>query len=267
MRSDADDAVLTERRGPVFITVINRPAVLNAINPTVSAGLRAAFIAFRDDSSLLAAVLTGSGERAFSTGNDLRELHEAQARGDNNVSAALSAVPFGGITRDYDCTKPIIAAINGYCLAGGLELALCCDIRIAGSGSQFGFPEVSRGLVPGAGGTQRLPRVVGPASALEMILTGARFDAPWALSRGLVNEVVAPLAVVPRALEIAELIAKNAPVATQLSKRAVTTSTDLSLDEGLALERTLSRQALGTWDAEEGPRAFAEKRAPTFRGK
>jgi enoyl-CoA hydratase/carnithine racemase len=100
-----------------------------------------------------------------------------------------------------------------------------------------------------------------------MILTGARFDAPWALSRGLVNEVVSPSAVMPRALEIAELIARNAPVATQLSKRAVTASTDLALDEGLALERALSRQALGTWDAEEGPRAFAEKRAPKFRGK
>jgi enoyl-CoA hydratase/carnithine racemase len=172
IESSSGDLVSTERVGEILVVTINRPTVLNAINPTVSSLLLKAFTGFRDDATLKVAVLTGAGGRAFSTGNDLRAIHEAQNASTNQVSAAASELPFAGITRDYDSGKVIIAAINGYCLAGGLELALACDIRIAGTGALFGFPEVSRGLVPGAGGTQRLPRIIGSGPALEMILTG-----------------------------------------------------------------------------------------------
>lgn len=262
-----EPGVLAERRGRVLVVTINRPAVLNAIDPGVSALLRRIFCEFRDDAGLTAAVLTGAGARAFSTGNDLSALTAAQRAGRNTVSAATSDVPFAGITRDFDAGKVIVAAVNGYCLAGGLELALACDIRIAGTNAVFGLPEVTRGLVPGAGATQRLPRLIGVGPALEMISTGAHFDAAWALHRGLVNKVVPPEDVVAAAVEVANAIDRNGPVAVRLARRAVIEGLDLRVEDGLALERDLSRQALATWDAQEGPRAFVEKRPPRFRGE
>ena len=173
---------------------------------------------FRTNDELWVAILTGGGGRAFSTGNDLRAMSNAQASGKNTVSAAFSPTPFGGITRDFVCWKPIIAAIRGYCLAGGLEVALACDFRIASDDSKFGMPEVSRGLVAGGSGTQRLARIVGLPAALEILLTGKRVDAAWALAKNLVNEVVPGDQVLTRARQLAEQISENGPIAVEADK-------------------------------------------------
>ena len=161
----------------------------------------------------------------------------------------------------------MIAAIRGYCLAGGLEIALACDIRIASADAKFGMPEVTRGLVAGAGGTQRLARVVGLPAALELLLSGKYVDAAWASSRQLVNEVVPSENVLSRAREVAQQISENGPVAVRLTKQAILSGLDLTLAEGIVLERSLSAEALGTADAVEGPKAFVEKRRPQFQGR
>ena len=265
--SENKSKVLTERRGRVFEVTINRPESMNAIDPETSDLLRRAFEVFRSDDELWVSILTGAGAKAFSTGNDLRAMSRAQASGKNTVSAAFSPIPFGGITRDFVCWKPMIAAIRGYCLAGGLELALACDIRIAAADAKFGMPEVTRGLVAGAGGTQRLSRTVGLPAALELLLSGKYVDAAWASSRQLVNEVVPSEDVLTRAREVADQISGNGPIAVRLTKQAILSGLDLTLAEGIALERSLSAEALGTADAMEGPKAFVEKRRPQFQGR
>jgi enoyl-CoA hydratase/carnithine racemase len=265
--TEISNKVLTERRGRVLEVTINRPDVMNAIDPETSLSLRREFEAFRTDDELWVAILTGGGGRAFSTGNDLRAMSNAQASGKNTVSAAFSPTPFGGITRDFVCWKPIIAAVRGYCLAGGLEVALSCDFRIASDDSKFGMPEVSRGLVAGASGTQRLARIVGLPAALEILLTGKRVDAAWALAKNLVNEVVPGDQVLTRARQLADQISENGPIAVRLTKQAIISGLDLTLQEGIALERSLSAEALSTADSVEGPKAFVEKRKPQFQGR
>ena len=168
----------------------------------------------------LGGILTGAGERAFSAGNDLVAMSQMQQQGSNAVSAAYSRAPFGGITRGFECWKPIIAAINGHCLAGGLEIALSCDMRIAAEHATFGLPEVTRAIIPGAGGTQRLPRAIPFGLALELILTGGRFDVHWAYRYGLVNHVVPADQVMPKAIAMAEEICENGPLAVRLAKEA-----------------------------------------------
>ncbi|MDE3094879.1 MAG: enoyl-CoA hydratase/isomerase family protein [Chloroflexota bacterium] len=236
---------------------------MNAIDPATSAELLRAFEAFRDDDALWAAVLTGAGDRAFSAGADLVAMAAASARGE----APDLRVPFGGITRKFDCWKPIVAAINGHCLAGGLELALCCDIRIAAGHAQFGLPEVTRAIIPGAGGTQRLLRAIPSAAAMQLLLTGGRFDAQWALRVGLVSEVVAADRLLPRALEIADEICRNGPLAVRAAKEAALRGRETTIEEGLRIENEKGREVIATADAREGPRAFAEKRAPRYEGR
>lgn len=255
--------VLYETRGRVASITINRPDRMNAIDPATSAELLRAFEAFRDDDALWAAVLTGAGDRAFSAGADLVSMAASNARGE----APDLRVPFGGITRKFECWKPILAAINGHCLAGGLELALCCDIRIAAEHAQFGLPEVTRAIIPGAGGTQRLPRVIPSAAAMHLLLTGGRFDAQWALRFGLVSEVVAAGRLLPRALEIADEICRNGPLAVRAAKEAAMRGRETTLAEGLRIENEKGREVIATEDAREGPRAFAEKRAPRYEGR
>ncbi len=255
--------VLFEVRGRVALITINRPQRMNAIDPATSAELLRAFATFRDDDALWAAVLTGAGDRAFSAGADLVSMAAANARGD----APDLRVPFGGITRKFECWKPIIAAINGHCLAGGLELALCCDIRIAAEHAQFGLPEVTRAIIPGAGGTQRLPRAIPAAAAMHLLLTGGRFDAQWALRFGLVTEVVAGDRLLPRSLEIADEICRNGPVAVRAVKEAALRGRETTVEEGLRIENERGREVIATEDAREGPRAFAEKRAPRYKGR
>jgi enoyl-CoA hydratase/carnithine racemase len=251
----------------IAIVTINRPERMNAIDPQTSAEMNEAFTSFAEDDGLWVAILTGAGDRAFCAGNDLVAMSQAQQGGLASTSAAYLRAPFGGITRNFQCAKPIIAAINGYCLAGGLEIALSCDIRVAADHAQFGLPEVTRAIIPGAGGTQRLPRTIPLGLALELMLTGGRFDAPWALQYGLVNHVVPAAEVMPKAMAIANAICENGPLAVRLVKEAVYAGLKLSLDEGLKFENDQSRKVLASDDAKEGPLAFAQKRKPNYQGR
>jgi len=259
------DKIIYEKRERIAIITINRPERMNAIDPQTSAELHDAWCDFRDDDERWVAVLTGAGDRAFSAGNDLVAMSQMQQSGAGRE--AYGSAPFGGITRNFECWKPMIAAINGYCLAGGLEMALCCDIRVAAEHAQFGLAEVTRGIIPGAGGTQRLPRAIPFGPALELLLTGDRFDAQWAFRYGLVNHVVPADRVMPKALEIAERLCENAPVSLRLVKEAAYKGLSMPLDEGLKLEIEQYRRVAQTEDSREGPLAFAEKRKPVWKGR
>jgi enoyl-CoA hydratase/carnithine racemase len=263
--TDEFEKIIYEKDGRIALITINRPDRLNAIDPQTSYELHSAFSDFRDDEELWVAILTGSGERAFSTGNDLVVMSEARSGGGEQTRAPRA--PFGGITRDFECWKPIIAAINGYCLAGGLEIAASCDIRVAAEHAQFGVPEVTRGIIPGASGTQRLPRMLPKGIALELLITGARFDAEWALRYGLVNYVVPADQVLPKARELAQTICENGPLAVRAAKESALRGLELPLEEGLKQEIEFSRKVIATEDAREGPLAFAQKRKPEYKGR
>jgi enoyl-CoA hydratase/carnithine racemase len=259
------ERILYRKEGHIAYVTINRPEKLNAIDPLTSAELLEAFSDFKADDNAWVAILTGAGDRAFSTGNDLvATAMRAQGQGDTRP---VPPAPFGGITRDFECFKPIIAAINGYCLAGGLEIALSCDIRICTPASSFGLPEPTRAIIPGAGGTQRLPRMVPMAIAMKMLLTGGRIDAETALRAGLVSDVVPADQLMTRAREIAEEICSCGPLAVRAVKEAVIRGRDLPLEEGLKIEAEKSREISRTEDAREGPLAFAQKRKPEYKGR
>jgi enoyl-CoA hydratase/carnithine racemase len=261
------EKILYEKQGRVAIVTINRPDRMNAIDPQTSAELYEAWCDFRDSDDLWVGIFTGAGEKAFSAGNDLVAMSAAQQAGSNAVAAAYSRAPFGGITRNFECWKPMIAAINGYCLAGGLEMALSCDIRVAAEHAQFGLAEVTRGIIPGAGGTQRLPRVIPFGPALELLLTGGRFDAQWAFRYGLVNHVVPAERLMAKAMDIANVLCENAPTSLRLVKEAAYKGLSMPLEEGLRFEIEQSKKVMQTEDAREGPLAFAQKRKPVWKGK
>jgi enoyl-CoA hydratase/carnithine racemase len=255
--------ILYEKRGHIAYVTINRPDRRNAIDPATSHDLKQAFEDFKLDDDAWVAILTGAGDQAFSAGADLVAMSAALSGGGEGVPMN---VPFGGITRGYECWKPIIAAINGYCLAGGLEIALSCDIRVAAEHAQFGLPEPRRAIIPAAGGTQRLPRSVPLAFAMELLLTGDRFDAQTALRFGLVSRVVPKAELMATAEAIAGRILECGPLAVRAIKQAVLRGRELSLEDGLRLEGQLAGPIFGTEDAREGPRAFAEKRKPAYKG-
>ncbi len=261
------EKIIYRKRERVAIVTINRPERMNAIDPQTSAELYEAWTDFGDDDALWVGILTGAGEKAFSAGNDLVAMAQAQQSGAASTAAVYSRAPFGGITRSFECWKPIIAAINGYCLAGGLEIALACDIRVAAEHATFGLPEVTRAIIPGAGGTQRLPRAIPLGPALELMLTGGRFDAQWALRHGLVNHVVPADQVMAKSLAIADTICQNGPLAVRLVKESVYAGLNRSLEEGLRFELEQSRKVLASEDAKEGPLAFAQKRKPNYSGR
>jgi enoyl-CoA hydratase/carnithine racemase len=261
------EKIIYEKHDRIAVVTINRPDRMNAIDPQTSAELHEAWCDFRDDDGLWVGIFTGAGDRAFSAGNDLVAMSAAQQQGSNAVSAAYSRAPFGGITRGFECWKPMIAAINGYCLAGGLEMALACDIRVAAEHAQFGLAEVTRGIIPGAGGTQRLPRIIPFGPALELLLTGGRFDAQWAFRYGLVNHVVPADQLITKAMEIARVLCENAPVSLRLVKEAAYRGINMSLEEGMRLEIEQSKRVMQTEDSREGPLAFAQKRKPVWKGK
>ena len=260
------EKILYEKDGRVAIVTINRPERMNAIDPQTSFELLAAMSDFRDDDDLWVAIITGAGERAFCAGNDLVTMSEMMA-GKVEFSREMTSAPFGGITRGFECWKPMIAAINGYCLAGGLEIAISCDIRVAAEHAQFGVPEVTRAIIPGAGGTQRLPRMLPKGIALELLITGGRFDAEWALRYGLVNYVVPADQVMPKAREIADAICENGPLAVRAVKESALSGLEKSLEDGLAGEVEFSRRVVISEDAREGPLAFAQKRKPEYKGR
>jgi E-phenylitaconyl-CoA hydratase len=257
--------IIYEKKGRIAVITINRPERMNAIDPQTSQELLSAWSDFRDDNELWVAVFTGAGERAFSAGLDLVAVAEAFTGG--MVGGLQFAVPFGGITRGFEIFKPMIAAINGHCLAGGLEMALCCDIRIAAENATFGLMEVTRAIIPGAGGTQRLPRAIGLPKALELIITGSRIDAQTALRYGLLSQVVPLPELMPKAMALAELICQNGPIAVRLAKEAACRGYDMTLEQGLAVEQKLSDEVWRTEDSREGPVAFAQKRKPEYKGR
>ncbi|MCC6848037.1 MAG: enoyl-CoA hydratase/isomerase family protein [Deltaproteobacteria bacterium] len=258
-----------EREGPVAILTIDRPEVLNALDSATSDALVDAWRRFADDDELRVAVLTGTGDRAFCAGADLRGVADFYRRltSAERLRRSEQVPGLGGITKNLAIDKPILAAVNGHCLAGGLEIALACDLRIAAENATFGLPEVTRGILPGAGGTQRLPRLIGPARALDLILTGRRIDAREAERIGLVTRVVPLAELRGAALAVARVIAANGPLAVRAAKAAVWRGLDLPLEEGLRLEQLLAEPVRQSDDAEEGVRAFLEKRPPDFKGR
>ena len=257
-------AILFEKKDGIAYVTLNRPEVLNARNRRMREELIDAVTAIRADPEVRVVILTGAGERSFSAGRDLKEAAQEKV---GVVAARQAKMEIGDTEMIARLNKPVIAAINGFALGGGCEMALACDIRVAVEGAKVGLPEVSRGMIPGSGGTQRLSRVVGLGKALELILTGSVIDAEEACRIGLVNKVVPRDGLMAAAEEYAQAIATKAPVAVVLAKEAVREGYEMSLDDGLRLETDLSALLRTTEDIKEGARAFVEKRPPQWRGQ
>ena len=255
--------VLYEKKGPIAYVTINRPRVLNSLNKLTIVELKEAFEDARDDSTLGGVILTGAGDKAFAAGADISELASKTA------VEAEEDTRFGqGVTSLIEnLGKPVAAAVNGFALGGGCELAMACTFRIASESAKFGQPEVKLGLMPGYGGTQRLPRLVGKGRALQIVLSGEIIGAQEAYRIGLVNEVVPSENVIARTEEILIRIIANAPLGVKFSIEAVNRGAETSLAEGLALEASLFALCVGTEDKKEGTSAFLAKRAPQFRGR
>jgi len=254
-----------EAHGHVALITLNRPRSMNAIDSAHNAALEAAWVRMNEDPGIRVGVLTGAGRSAFCAGADLKELipaHHAAVRAGSRKPWTM-----GGMTLEPHHGKPLIAAVNGHALAGGMELALSCDIRICTPNATFGLAETKWALIPGAGGTQRLPLAVPLGWAMEMILTGDAIDAPTALRIGLVNRIVAGEALLQEALELGERIARRGPLAVRAARQAVLQGLSAGLAAGLSLERDLFAQIMKSEDALEGPSAFAEKREPEFKGR
>jgi enoyl-CoA hydratase/carnithine racemase len=254
---------LYEKKGPIAYVTVNRPKVLNALNTSTWADLQTAFEDAKADASILGVILTGAGEKAFIAGADISELAHVEA------FDAEESSRFGQGVLDFieNLGKPVIAAINGFALGGGCETAMACTIRIAAEHARFGQPEVKLGLLPGGGGTQRLPRLVGKGRALQLILTGETISAQEAYRIGLVNEVVPVADLITRAETILKQIAANAPIAVKFSLQAANKGLETSQSEGLALEASYFGICAATKDKKEGTSAFLEKRAPKFHGR
>jgi enoyl-CoA hydratase len=257
------EAIIYQASGGVAVITLNRPDVHNAMNEAMRRDLVRCFEGLAADDTVRVIVVTGGGDKAFSAGADIREFTAPQVptvfreqRRRLDFRAAMDR-----------CGQPIIAAIRGYAFGGGLELALACDIRIASADSRLGLTEVDLAIIPGGGGTQRLPRVVGRGKALELILTAARIDAAEALRTGLVERVVPAGEALKAAQELAATLAAKAPVALRYAKEAVTKGLELPLADGLRLENDLSTLLRTTEDRLEGARAFLEKRKPRWQGR
>lgn len=247
--------------GPVATVKINRPEALNALNSVLVRELVDALDALEADDSVRCVVLTGS-DKAFCAGADIKEMAELSAA---DIGSADHLKPVWDRAASFG--KPLIAALSGYTLGGGLELAMCCDIIIASEGTKLGQPEINIGIIPGGGGTQRLPRAVGKYKAMEMILTGATISAEEAKALGLVNRVVPAGKYLEEATKLASEIASKAPIAVRSAKEAIAASQEMGLSSGLELGRTLFYDLFDTEDKKEGMSAFLEKRKSNFTGK
>jgi enoyl-CoA hydratase/carnithine racemase len=259
--------ILFEIRNQIAYVTFNRPEAMNAVNRQMARDLVDACKQIEDDSAIRIAIFSGAGDKAFSAGMDLKERSETAFSPIERRQQKLSATIHTQTRGVAAITKPTIAAIRGYCVGGGLEFALACDLRVAAEDAKLGLAEVKRGLIPGAGGTQRLARTVGVAKALEICLTGDNVIGTDALRLGLVNIAVPATDVMKAAEDLAARILKGAPMSVLFIKEAIKKGVELSLDEGFRLESDLSALIGSTEDAKEGPRAFAEKRAPVWKGK
>ncbi len=255
--------LLYEKKAAIAYVTLNRPKVLNALNRQTWNELRTVFEDARDDPAIRGVILTGAGDKAFIAGADIGELAHVTAVEAEQSSSYGQAV----LNLIENLGKPVIAAVNGYALGGGCETAMACSIRVAAEQAKFGQPEVTLGLIPGGGGTQRLPRLVGKGRALQLILSGGMIDAREAHRIGLVNEVVPAGALLTRAEAILKQIFANAPIAVKFSLEAVNRGLETTLAEGLSLEASLFGLCAGTGDKAEGTSAFLAKRAPQFNGR
>jgi len=252
--------VLVTKEGAIGIVQLNRPKVLNALNFEIMSELVSELEELDREETVKVIILTG-GERTFAAGADLTEMSQATP-----VDLVLDR-RFELWDRIRKISKPIIAAVSGYCLGGGNELAMNCDLIVASETATFGQPEVNVGIIPGAGGTQRLPRVVGKYKAMEMILTGKSISADEAYRIGLVNHVVPPESLMEEAKKIATDIASKPPISIRSAKEAILKAQDTTLEVGLEFERKAFYMLFATEDGKEGMKAFLEKRKPTFKGK
>ena len=255
--------VLYEKSNGIARVIINRPKVLNALNTPTWADLRTVFENARDDDTVRGIILTGAGDKAFIAGADISELAQAGAFQAEESSRFGQAV----LELIENLGKPVVAAINGFALGAGCETAMACTIRIAVENAKFGQPEVKLGLLPGGGGTQRLPRLVGKGRALQLILSGEMIDAQEAYRIGLVNEVVSAANLMARAETILKQISANAPIAIKFAIEATNKGLDTSQSEGFALEASYFGICAATDDKKEGTSAFLEKRVPQFHGR
>jgi len=256
-------ALIYEKRDKIAFITINRPEAMNAMDPETYSELSEAWIDVRDDPDVWVAIITGAGDKAFSAGADLRKT----------IGRPIEAWHFWQtqeeqiLNRGLEVWKPIIAAVNGYCLAGGMTLLLATDIRIAAEHATFGLSEVSRGILPGNGGTQRTIQQLPYPIAMYFLLTGERMNAEEALRVGLINKVVPLPELMPEAERLARRICENAPLAVRAIKELAVRGQYLPIESGLRLEQAIQRALAATEDAKEGPRAFAEKRRPHYSGR
>ena len=256
--------VLYEVRDGVATVTLNRPEAMNAIDPETRAALRDTWRRAAADDSVRCLLFTGAGDKAFCTGSDLKKTMPPK---ESFAELSFGAVGLGNMTAGMELDKPIVCAVNGYAFGGGMELALACDIRIASSNAQFALTEVRLGSIPGAGGTQRLPRLIGQSDAMLMLLTGDRMDAAEALRTGLVSRVVEPAGLMAAALVVARRIAANAPLSIRAVKRLVRQGLDMPLDKAIQTEHYVFGLLRDTEDRIEGRMAFQEKRTPVYRGR
>src|SRR5438067_11757211 len=257
------DDLRFHKTDPIAYMTIERPQVLNALNTATMSELRAVFTQLKHDRGVRVVILTGAGEKSFVAGADIGELQK------NNPVEAKEYTHRGQEVLDLieNLGKPVIACINGFALGGGCEIAMACTMRLAGENAKLGQPEVKLGIIPGYGGTQRLPRLVGKGIAMQLLLTGEMISAQEAHRIGLVNEVLAPAELIPRAEAIAQKIIANGPLAVQYTMEAVNKGMETPLAEGLYLEAVLFGAACATEDKREGTSAFLEKRQAQFKGK
>jgi enoyl-CoA hydratase len=255
--------ILLEKKNAIAYVTVNRPKVLNALNTATMEELRAAFHELKNEAAIRVVIFTGAGEKAFIAGADINEFGEQDAVLGKEYAHRGQSV----LNLIENLGKPVIACINGFALGGGCEIAMACTMRLASDNARFGQPEVKLGIIPGYGGTQRLPRLVGKGLAMQSVLTGEMMTAQEAYRIGLVNEVTAPAELIPRAEAIAAKIIANAPLAVKYAMEAVNKGMEMTLAEGLFLEASLFGVCCATEDKKEGTTAFLAKRAAAFKGK
>jgi enoyl-CoA hydratase len=256
------ETILMERDGRVAILTVNRPDKLNALNDQVREDMLAALAQIESDAEIGVVVITGAGEKSFIAGADIGEF---AGRTPFDQRHAMRSPRIFDVMASFP--KPVIAMINGFCLGGGCELAMSCDLRIASEKARFGQPEIKLGLIPGGGGTQRLPRLVGTGNALRLILTGDMIDAAEAKSMGLVEMVLPHEELRAKTLELAQKIAAMSPLTVKIAKEAIRASEKMSIEEGINYERDLFCLCFSTADKEEGVKAFLEKRPAQWQGR